>query len=361
MVVRGAERVAVAPPEVRPHGSWQRAIAALETFLSQLLPGQRQVLLCHGDADGLAAGVTLCRALQRAGLPHMELVATGKGEGAWSEGTLERLVPMHPQVLFILDLGSRPKPIFPGLPTLLIDHHRSLGVPPGATLVSSFKWRPNPCTAALAYWLADSIAEVQDLDWIAAVGIVGDMGEHATLEPLPQARERYGRPVLRETTSLLNAARRSASGDASVALAALLAAREPADIAHGRLPEARELAEMRQAFNASLAEARRVAPAFSGRIALIRVRSPFQVHPILAQTWRGRLPEHIVMVANDGYLPGRVSFSLRTSLDVSLLEFMEAFRSSLDATEFGYGHDKATGGILSAEEFGRLLAMIGFR
>lgn len=361
MAVRGQERVAVRPPEVRPRGSWDRAVRDLQTFLDVVPPEAQHVLLCHSDADGLSAGVILCRALERSGRQHVKLLTTGKGESAWSERSVERVAHARPGALFVVDLGSRPKPIFPGIPTLLIDHHRSLGVPPGAVLVSSYKWRPSPCTSDLAFWLASTQADVGDLDWIAAVGIIGDLGHHATLAPLPQAKRRYGSKVLQETTTLVNAARRSASGDASVALAALLRAHEPAEIAHGHLAEARELADMRQAFDQAVKRAKRAGPVFSRRVALICVSSPYQVHPILAQIWRGRLPDHIVMVANEGYLPGRVNFSVRTSLDVSLLDFMQAFRQGLDATEFGYGHDKATGGSLSADDWKRLLATMGFR
>ncbi len=360
MAVSSLERVTVAAPQVRPEGSWQQAAELTQSFLARVPRDAPHVLLCHSDADGLATGVVMCRALERLGRPQALLVPTGKGESAWSLSVLQRVSRLHPAAIFVLDLGSRPKPIFPGVPTLLIDHHRPLGVPPGGQLISSYEWQPDFCSAALAYWLTAPLAEMDDLAWVAAVGIIGDQGEHATLEPLPQARARYGTRMLHQATVLVNAARRSAAGDAAPAAAALLAAHEPADIAQCRAPYAHELGEMRRAFDDALGQAKHIAPQFSGRVALIRVHSPYQVHPILAQMWRSRLPQHIVMAANDGYLPGQVSFSLRTCLDVSLLDFLQAFRQSINATEFGHGHDKATGGILPAAEYQRLLATLGF-
>ncbi len=360
MAVSTLERVAVAPPRIRPRGSLERAASTFASFLAGLRPDQRQALLCHGDADGLASGVILCRALERTGHPLARILAIAKGESAWSAGTVKQLAPAHADALLVVDLGSRPQPIYPGVPTLLIDHHRSLGVPPAATLISSFKWRPSPCTADLAYWLSAAVTDVGDLDWMAAIGIIGDQGPHATLQPLPQAEERYGRQVLEEATGLLNAARQSATGDPAPALAALLEAREPADIAHGRLPQARELARLREDYHAALTEARQAGPTCLGAVALIRVHSPYLVHPALARIWRSRLPEHIILVANESYLPGRVSYSLGTDLELSLAQFMQAFRSSLDSTEFGYGHDRTTGGTLSTSEWKRLLATLGF-
>ncbi len=360
MAVSDRERVAAAEPGVRPRTSLRRAALVLRLFLDRIAPTARHVLLCHSDADGLAAAVVLRCALERAGRHDLVLTPTGKGETAWSAGTLRRLGSARPEALFVLDLGSRPQPIFPGIPTLLIDHHRPLGMPPGARLISSYRWRLDYCAAALAYWSGMSLADISDLDWVAALGIIGDLGEEANLAPLPGAQERYGRKKLREATALVNAARRSAEGDARLAVAALRAAREPADIAHGHLPEAYTLAEERQAFRVALNEAKRAAPVFRDHLALIRVRSPYLVHPVLAQMWRQRLPGYIVMVANEGYLPDRVNFSVRTSLDANLLDFLQAFREGLDATELGHGHDRATGGSLRVEDWKRLLATIGF-
>ena len=351
---------AAAEPGLRPRKGWARAEQTLHTFLAQVEPTARHLLLCHSDADGLASGVVLRRALERSGRSRVEVLATGKGESAWSTDLLERVASRRPDALFVLDLGARSRPIFPGIPTLLIDHHRPLGVPPGALLITSYRWRPVPCTAALVYRLGTTLADITDLEWVAAVGVIGELGDDATLPPLPQARERYGGTAIRETTVLVNAARRSDSGDPTPALQALLAAHEPADITEGRLPQAQALGRLRRAFNAALGQARRAAPVFGGRVALVRVRSPYQVHPVLARIWCARLPRFIVMVANEGYLAGRVNFSLRTALDVNLLDFLQAFRHGLDATEFGYGHDKATGGSLSREDWQRLLASMGF-
>ncbi len=361
MAIPSIEAVAAAAPRVRPQGSWESAERALSAFLAGVPHEARHVLLCHNDADGLAAGALLFRALERSGRSDRRLLPMGKGENAWSMSVIRRVEALHPAALLVLDLGSVARPIFPGLPTLLIDHHRPQGVPPGATLISSDQWQPLVCTAALAYWLGMGLAPLQDLAWVAAVGIIGDLGGHATLEPVPQARARYGTRTLHKAATLVNAARRSAGGDASVALDALLAAQSPADITDCRLPEAQQLVEMRQGFDQALGEAQRVAPVFRERVALIRVHSPYQVHPILAQIWRSRLPQHIVIVANEGYLPGRVSFSLRTCLQVNLLDYLKAFRQAIDTTEYGHEPGGATGGTLPAGEWKRLLATMGFQ
>jgi single-stranded-DNA-specific exonuclease len=68
------------------------------------------------------------------------------------------------------------------------------------------------------------------------------------------------------------------------------------------------------------------------------------------------------MAANGGFLPGKVSFSLRTNLEVNLLDFLARHGQQFEGVEneYGHGHDKATGGTLSLANFKRLLASMGF-
>jgi hypothetical protein len=43
----------------------------------------------------------------------------------------------------------------------------------------------------------------------------------------------------------------------------------------------------------------------------VRFSSPFQLHPLAVLMWSRRLAPRLVVAANDGYLPGRVNFSIR--------------------------------------------------
>ena len=90
----------------------------------------------------------------------------------------------------------------------------------------------------------------------------------------------------------------------------------------------------------------------------MRVSSPCQVHPLVAQIWRTRLPKYMVLVGNEGYIPGHVAFSMRTASDVNLLDFL----SGMDVAEgyLGYGHDQATGGLLPTASWNKVLRQLGF-
>ena len=85
------------------------------------------------------------------------------------------------------------------------------------------------------------------------------------------------------------------------------------------------------------------------------MHSRCQIHPLIAQIWRSRLPsKYVVIVSNDGYLPGRVNFSARSASGVNLLEFLRS--QNVNAR----GHDQATGASLSVEQWTEFLAKLGF-
>ena len=123
------------------------------------------------------------------------------------------------------------------------------------------------------------------------------------------------------------------------------------------------LKESRAEVRAALDEAKRLAPKFSKseKVALFEFTDPNRIHPLLAQSWHGRLPKFIVIAANHGFLPGRVAFSARTSSGANILQLLARYREVVpDELEYGYGHDQAAGGVVSEEGWQRLKAAMGF-
>jgi hypothetical protein len=92
---------------------------------------------------------------------------------------------------------------------------------------------------------------------------------------------------------------------------------------------------------------------------LIRFASPAQVHPLVAIRWSRRLAPAIVLAANDGFLPGRVNFAVRSASAKDLLKWLRGlpFTPSPQA-EYANGHARATGGSLPTAEFVRFPAIL---
>ncbi len=321
--------------------------------------GRPALILGHFDADGLAATAILKRALDRAGRPA-EIRLVGKGETPWDEPLRVELAERAPGGLIVTDLGVRAGALLPDTPTVLIDHHVPMGTPGDAVVISGHGSDPEPTSALLAFWCAHGIAPVEDLLWLAALGLIGDMAEDKGFAEMAEAQRLYGKTALRNAVSLLNAPRRTARADAGPALALLLKGEGPKDVTSGRFAETAELVAAKAEVRRELEAARRVAPKVRGEVALVRFHSPAQVHPLVAQQWRGRLADKIVIAANTGYRAGWVHFAARTANGTDLIRFFADHRPPGATAHYGSGHRQASGGALRPEDWNQFAASIGF-
>ena len=317
------------------------------------------LILGHNDADGLSASALLARAFIRHGT-NCQVRILGRGENPWADALRTELCGIPVGGLIVTDLGVREGVILPGVETVVIDHHVPTGVPGSATVISGIEMEPVPTSSLLAYWCTSAIAEVDDLLWIAALGIIGDMAEKSGFAEMEEARKQYGITALREATALLNAPRRSATGDARPALDLLMKAKGPKEILSGKHPETALLQAAREQVKLDLDAARRVPPKVKGDVALIRFHSPCQIHPLVAQAWRGRLRNNIVIAANTGYRPGWVHFATRTALDLDLIAFLRDHAPEGADENYGSGHRQATGGALRPESWNQFVTGLGF-
>jgi single-stranded-DNA-specific exonuclease len=307
--------------------------------MSDLLTAAREALLAahvvvpHTDADGLASGAMALRA---------------RGEGAEAAGFLERgEVPWgrgFGGTVALLDYGMRAE----GPPGVIVDHHAPEAEPRAdQVLVSGYGAEPEASTSILMKRvLPDAPA------WLAAVGAVGDLGRDALSRP-----ECAGVPktAVTKLVPLINAPRRAADGPVRTALELLVEHDDPRDAL--RDPRIARLEEARRAWRAAFDTVVRTAPRVGERAAVIRFSTPFQVHPLVATTWARRLAPRPVIAANDDYLPGKVNFAIRGgSGDLRAL-----LKDALPDVggEFAHGHDRATGGSLSYENFERLTRALG--
>ncbi|UQA63691.1 DHH family phosphoesterase [Polyangium aurulentum] len=321
---------------------------------------KRWALVPDGDVDGLSAGMLAYRALARLGAEVVP-VLPGKGEHVHTDALRARIVAARPDALVVLDMGSRGGPIVPGLPTLLVDHHAPVsGFPPGATVVSAFGHPPVAATSLLAFHLLREVADLSDSVWLGLLGAVADLGT----DPLPDAVKAMmagvARTSLREAIALLNAPRRSAEHDIGLAWGVLMAARDPADIAKGRVPGVDKLGAIRAEIAAEVTRCGRSRPYFAPRAVLLPFRSGARVHPLVAVRAAARFPDRIVIAANYDYLPGRVNFAMRSRAEPDLLGYLHGLGVPLTG-DSGHGHPGATGGSMPYEDFERLLAAIGFQ
>ncbi|KAL8810749.1 MAG: hypothetical protein Q9223_007689, partial [Gallowayella weberi] len=272
----------------------REAIDRARDFIRECAISKEQILIVPDkDADGLDAGVIIHRTLTALGAEpssiNVHLVA--KGRSIHDDEERKSMGDRNPKYVIVVDQGSRPAPPVvdsPDVKSLIIDHHLSDEFPKDALTL-----HPDIPTSC---------------GYLCAMGTHGDLGNTLKWDPpFPDMKEvfkTHTKKAINDAVSLLNAPRRTAQFDVSTAWSALLTTTSPKTLlTNPRLLSAR--AEI----NAEVARHTHTPPKFTqdGKIAVLRIRSAAQVHPVIATRWAGHLKSaklEIVLVANEGYLPG---------------------------------------------------------
>lgn len=355
-------RVTSPPADVSAVGQRWPADAAVLARARDFLRACRgpTVLACDNDVDGLTAAVIAERVVRATG-GSPAVVPARRGEHVHTAAMQGRIAAHAPEAVVVLDMGSRPRPLGIQVPALVIDHHdASAGVPSDALVVNGFDRPPVATTSVLTYAVCRGLPGADGSAWLAALGAVADLGSAAGFEAIVGVKASGA--AWTKATSLLNAARRSPEPEPEAALAVLRAATDVREITSGRIPGTAVLLRHQALVRDEVDRCARTPPVLAGNAALLRFSSAAQVHPVVAIRWARRLRPRVVIAANDGFIAGRVNFAVRTDAEIDLLQWLRdlPFAPSPGA-EYANGHARATGGSLSAEDFGAFLAAAGFR
>ena len=346
------------------------------------------------DADGLSSGMILYKTLLLLGLPAELLTAhlLEKGETVHSARESERMSDSNPGYIFVLDQGSRASdPLIPSQHTcLVIDHHHATpdDFPKDSHHVNASAYPPVATSSLLTYEICKPLHPdvATKTAWLCCIGTQGDLGSSIVWAPpfpdMAATHKQYTKKGITDAVSMLNAPRRTATFDVITAWDALLAASE-SDGGPKAVAKDRRLMEARAEINEEVERCTHTAPKFSkdGRVAVFRIRSEAQVHPLIATRWANHLNSkalEVIMCANSGHLPDKVNFSCRVSRvararrsaageeDINIIEILKEYAREHESgnliermgESFARGHKQASGGIVAAQEFEDLMSIM---
>ncbi|KAI5121861.1 hypothetical protein M0805_001069 [Coniferiporia weirii] len=351
------------------------------------------LLLPDKDVDGLSSGKIMHHTLTSLGLPSSRISVhfPSKASSIFQNDEREKMEAHNATRVICMDQGSRGgAPLVSsisksgeGVRVLIIDHHESDEFPNGALVVSACRSLPVATSSLLTYLVCLPLhASVREECAVPALlGVFGDLGPSAVKwgeEPWPahlgDVVKRVTKRALSEAVSMINAPRRTAEYKVHDAWEAVLRAQSLEDISKNPTFFA-----ARARVNAEVERCTYAAPSFSkdGRVALLRIRSGYQIHPVIATRWAGHLRARnlqLVMVANDGYHPSGVhtNFSCRIVASLrklpeperpNLIEILKEFARKVPdkdflervGGDFAKGHKEATGGIIFTSDFGKFV------
>ncbi|KAL3421627.1 single-stranded-dna-specific exonuclease [Phlyctema vagabunda] len=363
-----------------PHDQMANARA----FIRECAAAEKRTLIVPDkDADGLSSGVMIHRTLRKLGFPEtlLDVHLVQKGSNIHEEIERIAMKEMKPRYIIVLDQGSRGGPPViddPETKCIVIDHHLSDDFPKDATVVSGCHCPPVATTSLITYEICKELHPdiARECGYLCAIGTHGDLGNTLKwLAPFPDMTETFKthtKKLINDCVSFLNAPRRTGTYDVITAWMALLDAGDPREIIKNP-----RLASARQEINAEVEKQTHTPPRFSkdGKIAVLKIDSPAQVHPVIATRWASHLKSkalEIVMVANYGYLPGKVNFSCRVARcargreePVNIIASLKAVADLDDGDlvarlgeNFARGHKEASGGIVATAEFEELMSLM---
>lgn len=341
-------------------GSDHFDLRAARDFVRAIPGGETVGIIMDGDADGLSAGRIFDYTLRRLGKKPRPIFP-GKGEWAYSPGTVRQVRELDPKVLIIVDTGSSPEEDYCGIPTMVVDHHRPLGLPACDLYVNSYGRFPKETSSLISCYICRELVGPEPIEWVALLGIFGDLGDSKRFPEMDELARRYTKNAVRKAVTLLNSAHRSSSGDVSPAWEVLKAAANPREIGEEKTAGSGKLAAARREVNAELKRCLKEPPQFKGENVWVPVSSPCLIQVLLASRWGRTLKDYRVLVSNGGYLPGETVFSLQSQREENMIIYLEKIASGLklDGT-LGFGHDRAAGGRLTKESFDKLIEKMGF-
>lgn len=300
--------------------------------------------------------------------------------------TKEAISKKSPDYIFVLDQGSRKSGALCDSPhtCLIIDHHfaEEGGFPEGSEYVTAHDCPPVATSSLLTYNICLALTpNTEDkISWLAALGTHGDLGGTLKWQPpfpdMTATFKQHPKKSINDAVGLVNAPRRSAAYNVEEAWEAVISASSPEPLLKNE-----KLQDASWEVRRETERCTHTPPKFSrdATIAVLTISSAAQVHPVIATRWSGHLKSdklEIVMCANEGYLPGMVSFSCRIAKNararegdakvdiIKRLEGIVADEPDLRARlgqSFARGHKEASGGIVGKEEWEELKKLMGIR
>jgi single-stranded DNA-specific DHH superfamily exonuclease len=181
-----------------------RLIGRFRNFINSIAKDDVVAVMHHTDPDGVCSGVIIAKLIEKIRGKKIDLhINQAASEISVLDRTVKQLKEAKVNKLVMTDLSTDQAPANIGeiekfAEILIIDHHKlykdlnsekTVFIKP--QLVSGKKPGSYPA-AKFCFDLASEIAEINELDWIAAIGLIGDCAFNAWKEFLGEVFAKYG-------------------------------------------------------------------------------------------------------------------------------------------------------------------------
>lgn len=172
-------------------------------FIDNLKPEDQIALMYHNDADGITSGIIIFKGIKRYKNITIKHLVPPDIDYDIKERTINQLKEKKINKLIITDMGldqekKSLEKISQFAEILLIDHHpiTNRKINNKITIIKSQDLTDKyyPC-AKLTYDLFKDLVDINDLDWIACVGIIGDKGYEPWKDFVNKTLKKYNEKI----------------------------------------------------------------------------------------------------------------------------------------------------------------------
>jgi single-stranded DNA-specific DHH superfamily exonuclease len=223
--------------------------------ISFLRESKKTLIVFDTDGDGIGSAVIMAKAVKRAFNSSPNSIPRSHGKSLVTRELIDKIKGKFDLIAF-LDIAADEIPEYveelaQKSKVLILDHHlvrKDMNGKRVAHLNSSMWQKKIPshryCTSKMAYDLCSRFVDIQDMDWLAAMGILNDMADKSWKPFLKEvfSRNKITFEQLRTVNNIVTSSYQfSKNKDIMVSFQACLEALSPFDILYARTDNAKML------------------------------------------------------------------------------------------------------------------------
>ena len=339
----------------------------LRNFFESLAKDDVVAVLHHTDADGVCSGVIIAKVVERKRGKRIdfhfnqaatEIAVLDKTVGILKENKVNKVI--------MTDLGvdqspSNVKEIEKFAEIVVIDHHKvynDISSKKTIFIKPHFVSEKNPAAytaAKLCFDLGSEIADISGMDWVAAVGLIGDCAftlwkdflDSVFLKYKIEKKQDIFDTKLGKVSTIISDAECFDSANASKAFDIIYNASNPDDVLDSELKKYREAVENEKAY--WLEHVNEFAE-FVGDTILYMIKPKYQIKPSLSTHLSLEYPGKTIVVVQDMGEEVLDISARRRDEKIAVNELLENATKGLEGSNAG-GHVPAAGGRIRKRDF----------
>jgi len=338
-------------------------------FIDSIKKDDIVAVMHHTDSDGVCSGVIMAKVVERKRGKKVDLHINQKAcEIAVLNRTVEQLKRANVNKLIITDLGvdqapSNIKEIEKFAEILVMDHHKiyaNIDSKKTLFLKPQLVSQKNPAAytaAKFCFDMASEILDMSDLDWVAAVGLIGDCAFNLWKDFLEGVFSKYGiekkanifETDLGKASSIISDAECFDSANAYKAFDIVYGSSSPSDVLKSELLKYHETVESETMY--WMEHVNEFAEFIDDAIIYL-IKPKYQIKPALSTRLSLKYSNKTIIILQD-FGDGMIGISARRRDEkVAVNELLEKATAGLERANAG-GHIPAAGGRIRKDDLSK--------